>query len=120
MSNRRLTNFEFAERFSNALSKKRSENFIIRHSLIVCSIFKRSFAACFRQQANGTDFDVVRQGFAHVVNRQCGDRRARQGFHFDARFCRQAGGTIHDNFTFFIQKDGDLAVTARARDPKTS
>src|SRR5262245_19112300 len=42
-----------------------------------------AFAARFLQQPDAFDPDVVRQGLAHIVDRECRDRGSGQGFHLD-------------------------------------
>lgn len=43
-----------------------------------------ALAARLAQQAHIGDADVMGDGFAHVVDGECGHGDGRQGFHFDA------------------------------------
>src|SRR5687768_13204897 len=65
-------------------------------------------AALYHQPRFGDD-DVVRERFAHVVDRQCSDARTGQGFHLDSGLVVYGHRTADDRIVA-IHVDGELAA----------
>jgi hypothetical protein len=57
-----------------------------------------SFAARFGNQSGVGDLDVMAHRFHHVIDRQGGNRRPRQGFHFHTGFVGDTTSTINNHF----------------------